>query len=107
MKTEIDLRNPQHVLRPGMYADVTLEIEKLPAALVVPDSALAVEGSKKFVWIARNGTAHRVEVETGLDDGAQVEIRSGLSGGEQVVVAGKDGLIEGKAVEESASGSKL
>jgi len=106
MKTEIDVRNPQHILRPGMYADVTLEIEKLPDVLVIPDSALAVEGSKKFVWVVRDGTAHRVQVETGLDDGNQLEVRSGLKGGEQVVVAGKDGLAEGKAVQASSASGR-
>ena len=106
MKTEIDLRNFQHVLRPGMYGDVTLEIEKLPNVLVIPDYALAVEGSKRLVWVVRDGTAHRVQVETGLDDGNQVEVRSGLKGGEQVVVAGKDGLAEGKAVQASTASSR-
>jgi len=106
MKTEADVRNPQHVLRPGMYADVTLEIERLPNVLVISDSALAVEGSKKFVRVVRDGTAHRVQVETGLDDGNQVEIRSGLKRGEQVVFAGKDGLAEGKVVQASTVDSK-
>ncbi len=105
MKTEIDFRNPQHILRPGMYGDVLLEIEKLPNALVISDAALVVEGSRKFIWVVRDGTAHRVQVETGLDDGAQVEIRSGLSGGEQVVVAGKDGLAQGRPVQASSEGT--
>jgi RND family efflux transporter MFP subunit len=101
MKTEIDVWNPQHVLRPGMYADVTLNIEKLSNVLITPDSALVVEDSKKFVWIVRDGLAHKVQVEAGLDDGAQAEIRSGLNGAEPVVVAGKDGLAEGKPVQTS------
>lgn len=101
MKTEIDVPNRQHLLRPGMYADVTLAIEKVRNALVVPDSALVVEGSRKFVWVVRDAAAHRLEVETGMDDGAESEIRSGLKGEEQVVVAGKDSLAEGKAVEAS------
>jgi len=83
-----------------------LEIEKLPNVLVIPDYALAVEGSKRLVWVVRDGTAHRVQVETGLDDGNQVEVRSGLKGGEQVVVAGKDGLAEGKAVQASSASGR-
>ncbi len=106
MKTEIDVRNAQHVLRPGMYADVTLEIETLRNVLVIPDSALTVEGAKRFAWVVRNETAHRVQVETGLDDGSQVEVRSGLKGGEQVVIAGKDGLVEGKPVQASTASSR-
>lgn len=99
MKTEIDVRNPQHVLRPGMYADVTLVIETLRNVLIILDSALAVEGSRKFVWVVRDGLARKVQVGTGLDDGTQTEIRSGLTGGELLVVAGKDGLTEGNPVQ--------
>lgn len=101
MKAEVDVINSQHLLRSGMYADVTLEIQKLRNTLVIPDTALVVDGSRKFVWVVRNTTARRVEVETGMDDGTEAEIRSGLNGEEQVVVAGKDGLAEGKLVEAS------
>ncbi|TAM83421.1 MAG: efflux RND transporter periplasmic adaptor subunit [Acidobacteria bacterium] len=101
MKTEIDIRNRDHTLRPGMYADVTLHIQTICDAVVIPDSALTIEGSQKFVWVIHQGTAHRVHVETGLDNGAEVQIRSGISSGQQVVIEGKDGLTEGKAVEAS------
>jgi hypothetical protein len=84
-----------------MYGDVMLATETVRNALVVPDSALVVEGSRKFVWVVGDGNAHRIDVETGLDDGAEVQIRAGLSGEEKVVVAGKDNLAEGKAVEAS------
>lgn len=104
MKTEIDVRNPQHPLRPGMYADVTLELEERRGALVIPDSALVVEGERKSIWLVRDGTAHRVAVEAGLDDGAQAEILSGLKGGEAVIVAGKENLAEAKPVEPSPVG---
>jgi membrane fusion protein, multidrug efflux system len=103
MKTEIDIPNRGHLLRPGMYADVTLTAEIVRDALIVPASALVVEGPRKFLWVVRGGAAHRIEVGTGMDDGAEVEIRSGLKGEEQVVIAGKDSLAEGKAVEASTA----
>lgn len=99
MKAEIDIENRDHSLRPGMYADVTLEIQTIHGAVVVPSSALTMEGAQKFVWVVRQGTAHRIHVETGLDNGAEIQIRSGVSKEEQVVTAGKDGLSEGKLVE--------
>lgn len=108
MKTEIDVASPGHLLRPGMYADVTLGLEKKSGAVVVPDTALVIEGQKKFVYVVRKGKAHRIEVETGFDDGTQAEIRSGLNGGEQVVVAGKENLTDGQSVEVSdAAAAKL
>lgn len=101
MKVEIDIPNRDHTLLPGMYADVTLGIQTIHDAVVIPDSALTIEGSQKFVWVVRQGTAHRVQVETGLDNGAEVQVRSGISKGDQVIMEGKDGLTEGKAVEAS------
>ncbi len=105
MKTEIDIPNPQGLLRPGMYGDVMLELEKHPNAVVIPDAALTTEGDSKFAYIVRDETAHRVALETGLDDGTNVEILAGLKGGEPVIVAGKEGLREGKPVEPSPLGS--
>ncbi len=105
MKTEMDLRNPQHLLRPGMYANVTLELENRPGALVVPAPALVIEGQAKFVYIVRDGKAHRTRVETGFDDGVQVEILSGLTEGAKVIVQGQETLEEGKAVEPSPLGT--
>ena len=99
MKTEIDVPNPKNDLRPGMYMDVTLELAKTPNAVIIPASALAVEAGKKFVYVVRDGAAHRVAVEIGFDDGAAVEVRSGVAPGEQVVVSGKENLAEGKPVE--------
>jgi len=108
MKTEIDIRDLSHSLRPGMYADVTFELGKLSKALVIPATGLVVEGSRRYAWVVRNGTTHRIEVETGLDNGSEVEIRSGLNEGEEVVVAGKESLAEGKSVQASLlNGSKL
>ncbi|TAM79696.1 MAG: efflux RND transporter periplasmic adaptor subunit [Acidobacteria bacterium] len=101
MKTEIDVRNRSRTLRPGMYANVTLDIQTVHNAIVIPDSALAMQGTRTFVWVVRHGTAHRVEVETGLDNGAEVQIRSGVSKGRQVIIEGKGGLTEGSAVEVS------
>lgn len=99
MKTEIDVPNPKHDLRPGMYADVTLELTKTAKAVIIPASALVIEAGKKFVYVVRDGAAHRVAVEIGFDDGAAVEIRSGVAPGEQVVVSGKENLADGKPVE--------
>jgi HlyD family secretion protein len=40
MRTEVDVPNPEHVLRPGLFVDVTFSIPRQTPAVVVPDSAL-------------------------------------------------------------------
>ena len=41
MRTEIDLPNPEERLYPGMYAEVSLEMNRRPDALTVPAAAVA------------------------------------------------------------------
>jgi membrane fusion protein, multidrug efflux system len=85
MLTEIDIKNPHHDLYPGMYANVTLELERHPNAIKLPDSAVASGPQGKFVYVVKGGRLQQVKVTTGIDDGRHVEITSGLNGSEAVV----------------------
>lgn len=98
---EIDLPNPDHRLRPGMFVSATLVLEERPQTLALPPAALVSDKAGKSVFVAEGGTAKRVAVKTGLDDGAWVEITEGLQEGMDVIVVGKSGLTDGQAVHAS------
>ena len=49
MRTEIDLPNPEERLYPGMYAEVSLEMNRRPDALTVPAAAVGSDGDGNFV----------------------------------------------------------
>jgi membrane fusion protein (multidrug efflux system) len=98
MLTEVDVENPRHELYPGMYANVTLDLEEHPGALTVPPSALGAEGANSAVYVVRNSRLERVEVETGIRTGEYVEIISGLTGNEWVVNNYSPALLEGEPV---------
>ena len=98
MKTEIDIPNPQRLLRPGMYARVTLLLEVRPEAISIPVEALQVEGDREFVYCVVDSIARKVEVGTGLSDGIRIEVTKGLDGSENVVVAARGSLTEGRKV---------
>ena len=98
MLTEVDLANPKHELYPGMYADVTLELERHRNALEVPATAVGVEGDARFVYVVRDGQLAKLPVTTGISDGGSVEIASGLVGEEQVVTSISPALTEGGKV---------
>jgi membrane fusion protein (multidrug efflux system) len=98
MLTEIDLKNPQHELYPGMYANVTLELERHRNVLNVPETAIADSAEGKYVMIAKGGRLEKQNVATGINTGASVEITSGLSGGEEVVAALDPSIAPGEAV---------
>jgi RND family efflux transporter MFP subunit len=88
MRTEVDLKNDDKLLRDGMYGKVTIRLEKASDALSVPSSALAgeSESGKGFLYVVRGGKAEKIEVRLGADDGLNTEILSGLNPSDDVVV---------------------
>ena len=95
MRTEIDIPNRDGLLRPGMYGNVKLTLERRAMALTVPASAIISEGGKKYVYTVEDGRAKRVAVQTGFDDGINIEITDGLNGNEKVITSGTSGVKDG------------
>ena len=95
---EIDLPNKDHALRPGTYVEVSLGLQDIPNALVLPPQAIVSGPKGKSVFIVEGGRAKSVPVQTGISDGRWMEITGGLSGDEHVVVVGKRRLVEGARV---------
>jgi membrane fusion protein, multidrug efflux system len=98
MLTEIDLKNLRHELYPGMYANVTLELERHRDALEVPESAIGESVDAKYVMVAEGGKLRRQAVTLGINNGKSAEIVTGLSGSEEVVSALDPSIVPGEAV---------
>jgi RND family efflux transporter MFP subunit len=98
---EIDLPNPTHRLRPGMFVTATLILEEHPQALALLPAALVSGNTGTSVFVVEGGKAKLVAVKTGLDDGAWVEVIEGLQVNMEVIVVGKTGLTDGQAVQAS------
>jgi membrane fusion protein (multidrug efflux system) len=99
MKVEIDIDNPDLILRPGMMATVSIDIESREGVLTVPASSLVLEKGNTFLFVVRDNKAARVPVEIGFDDGKAVEIISGLSEQDAVIHAGKQKISHGQSIE--------
>ncbi|MCK5187445.1 MAG: efflux RND transporter periplasmic adaptor subunit, partial [Deltaproteobacteria bacterium] len=95
------IKNPDEVLRPGMFCTVTIVIEKKENGLMVPEEAVMSRGEKHFLYLKEEGKAVMKQVRLGLFSEGKVEIVSGLNPGEQVVVAGIQKLAPGAPVKES------
>lgn len=90
--------NGEGKLRPGMFADVHLEMERRPEALVIPKKALALDSLGDTVFVAEDGVARRRNLEIGFRNDELLEVLSGVKEGERVVVVGQDGLSEGTPI---------
>ncbi len=69
---------------------------------VVPRSALLRDANGAYVFVVRDGQAHRVAVTPGLENDGVVEVKGALAAGDQVVTMGNYELKEGMAVREEA-----
>jgi RND family efflux transporter MFP subunit len=99
MTTEIDIANPDLVLRPGMWATVEIELQKKENALLIPAEALVTEKNKNSIFVVRDNKAQKVAVQCGFDDGANVEILKGCGPSDSVIVAGKQSVTDGQKVQ--------
>lgn len=98
MMAEVEIPNPDHALRPGMYASCQIDLEKRSGAQLLPAEALITEKNKSFVFALRDNKAVRVQVKTGFDDGISVEILDGLKPNEAVIVTGRQSVTDGQIV---------
>ena len=99
LHTELDLPNPNGLLRPGMYATAHILLQERPDVYVLPLSAIVRDGKQAFCWIVKDGRAARTPITLGLQVGNDVEVVSGLKGDELVVQSQVGSLQEGRPVE--------
>jgi Cu(I)/Ag(I) efflux system membrane fusion protein len=84
LEARLELVNPRLLLKPGMFADVFIQVPLGPR-LSVPDSALLMSGSHRYAFLDRGeGRLEAVDVELGALAGEYDEVKSGLAKGDRV-----------------------
>ncbi|MCK1405385.1 efflux RND transporter periplasmic adaptor subunit [Bradyrhizobium sp. 76] len=92
--------NKDGLLKPEMFANVTIYSSGDRAAPAVPKQALIYEADKVRLWVAREDKSVELrEIKIGLINGNLVEVTSNLKPGEQVVTKGS------LFIDRAASGS--
>jgi cobalt-zinc-cadmium efflux system membrane fusion protein len=92
--------NKDGVLKPEMFANVTIYSAGDRAAPAVPKQALIYEGDQVRIWVAREDKSVELrQIKIGLINGNLVEVTNNLKPGEQIVVKGS------LFIDRAASGS--
>jgi len=100
IQIEIRLDNSEMLLKPGMFARVTLVTRAQKDVVVVPrDVVLGGKIDEPYVYVVEDGIAHKRIVKLGITQADRCEITDGLKAGEKLVVNGMHSLAEGSAVE--------
>src|SRR5207248_8997094 len=76
--------NARLALKPGMFADVRIDVA-LGTRLAIPDDALLASGEHRYAFVKRGESAlQAVEVKTGARAGDYDEVLQGPSEGDEV-----------------------
>lgn len=102
------VNNPEHRLRPGMFADVEVLAGAPETLVAIPKPAVSYSLYGDMVYVVRDEgtddqgrprlTAHQRFVKLGRANGEWVAVVEGLEAGEQVITAGQIKLSDGARV---------
>lgn len=95
---EITIPNPDHLLKPGMFARIALTLAKKENVPVIPEAAVLRDASEQHVFVVENGVARRRNVTLGLEEGPRVEVTQGLRPGEMLVTAGQQKISQNQKI---------
>jgi RND family efflux transporter MFP subunit len=107
MMTEIDVNNPTLTLTPGMYADVTFNLEQKDNALLIPASALVQGDQPSVMLIDSSNHVEKRAVVLGIAGSNSQEVTSGLQQGDRIVIGGLSALQPGQQVTPQAAKNDL
>lgn len=102
LKVRLRFNNDERVMRPNMFARVTIFGSGTAPVLHVPREALIRGGTVDRVVLALGDGRFRAQpVDVGIESGDRVEIRAGIAEGDTVVTSGQF-LIDSESNIESA-----
>jgi len=84
-------------LKPGFQVIMEIETEK-KTAMVLPLDTLFDDGDKPYVYLVKDGKAHKQNVKTGITSGKKIEILGGVSKGDKIIENGPDKIKDGLEV---------
>lgn len=93
------LKNPDHILRPGLFARIVVKGQREREVVLVPESAVVPRGGETFIYRIQEGKAVESKVTLGQRRQGEVEIVDGLAAGATIVTAGHQRLRNGSVVD--------
>jgi RND family efflux transporter MFP subunit len=100
MTAEVDVKNPQFMLIPGMYAEVKLGTAEARDATAVPPEAVDGTGdSQRLFLVDSAGKVQTRNVHTGIQSPQYVQILSGVNAGDVVITGRRSDLHDGQKVQ--------
>ena len=87
--------NKGNQLKPGMFANATLEFDRSAPSFMVPSTAVVTNQEKRFVIRLKEGKTEWVDVRNGIAVDNKTEIFGNFSEGDTLLVRGTDEITQG------------
>jgi multidrug efflux pump subunit AcrA (membrane-fusion protein) len=95
---EIAIDNPEHYLKSGMFAKVSLFIEEHKDVPVIFKEAILGKEPDNYVYVAEGNKVNIRKITLGIHQGSEYEVTSGLRKEELVVILGQQKLYDNAPV---------
>ncbi len=88
IKVRLEFDNSELLLKPDMFADVTIHASRRVDAIVIPTQAIVRSGDREQVFVVRGpGKFSPREVKLGISADGMVQVLEGVKVGEEVVAS--------------------
>ena len=101
LEIAIDQNDPDHqdyMVLPGSSALVSLVLQEIPDAFVLPRGPFLTSGNRQYVYKVEGNTAQRVNITVGNTTETLVEILSGVSVGDVIITSSYHQFIDFETV---------
>lgn len=96
---EFVIDNKSGLLKPGMFAQITMPVSRKAEGFLVPYKAVVTTQERKFVIKVIDGKAHWTDVKTGFTSKDKTEISGDLKVGDQLVGAANEEIRDSTTVK--------
>ena len=92
------VNNREPMLKPGMVARLKIQMGNHLQVIVIPQEVIINEEGNSFVFVARDGVAHKAKITIATTIDSQVIVKDGLSPGDFLITVGSRAISDGTKV---------
>jgi membrane fusion protein (multidrug efflux system) len=91
MQIEIDIENSNKLLKPGMFANITMIMDRKENALILPNQVVQDDDKGNFVYLLKpDTTVQKRYIKLGIKQDTKYEVLSGITEDDPVVFIGQN-----------------
>ena len=100
LTVEAEVPNSEGLLKPGQFAVVRITQSKPENAVMIPASAIKVEGDINKVYIVKDGAAREHIVQVGLLENGLIQAKQGVAEADVVATSNVNTLFDGVLIRQ-------